>query len=503
MRYILAFFSLLLISCQSTGSHGHPHDEDGGHTVATEEKPTMEYTVWTEQTELFVEFPALVVGEISRFAAHFTIIKGHQPVREGSVTVSLIKDNKGIRHTVESPSSPGIFGPSLQPKEVGLYQLVFELTTPDYSDRIILKDIPVFSSVEEADKVLGSNDENGDAITFLKEQAWKIDFQTVQVVEKEIYQTILTSGVWKATPLDYQTVVAPAAGRVFFTSGVLTEGIAVRKGQVLMTISSAGFTTNNLNAEIQKARADYEQAKSEYDRKKELYSSKIISKAELEQVEQKYQVAKTNLETLSNGFIDGGNEIAAPMNGFIRSIRIENGGFANQGDALVTVGSNINTVLEVHVSPSNSADLKNIQNIWYQPNVGKWSSLDDTGGKILSIDKVVETDQPFVSVFANVNESVDMPVGSFTEVQLAVGSSSEGPVIPVSCLMEDYGNYSVIVQLSGEKFERRNVTLGKRNGNEVEIITGLIDGEVVVSEGAFQVKMASMSGQAPAHGHAH
>ena len=503
MRYIIVMLSLLVFSCQSTEDHGHPHDEEGGHSHASEEKPTVDFTIWTDQTELFVEFPALVVGETSRFAAHFTVLNGHQPVREGSVTVSLIKGEKGIRHKVEAPSSQGIFTPSLQPKEAGVYQLVFELKTPAYSDRIVLNDIHVFASIEEAEKALGGEEENGNAITFLKEQAWKMEFQTAPVLKKEVFQTIPTSGVWKVAPSDYQTLVAPSTGRVSFSSGVLTEGSGVKIGQVLMTISSAGLTTNNLSAEIQKAKADYEQAKSEYERKMELYESKIVPKAEFEQVEQKYLVAKTNYETLSSGYSAGGKQITAPMDGFIKSIQAVNGGFANQGDALVTVTSHKISLLEVQVSPKYSAELQNIGNIWYQPKQGTWSSLNEKGGKILSIGKEVEADQPLISVYAEVNEGVEMPEGSFTEAQLAVGNAIENLVVPVSCLIEDYGNYSVIVQLSGESFERRNVTLGKRNGSEVEIMNGLAEGEVVVTKGAYQVKMASMSGQAPAHGHAH
>jgi len=503
MRYLIAMLSLLVFSCQSTEDHGHPHDENGGHSHASEEKPTVDYTVWTDQTELFVEFPALVVGETSRFAAHFTVLNEHQPVREGSVTVSLIEGDKGIRHTVDAPSSPGIFGPSLQPKEAGVYQLVFELKTPAYSDRIVLNNIPVFASLYEVKKALGGGGENGNAITFLKEQAWKMEFQTAPVLKKQVFQTIPTSGVWKVAPSDYQTLVAPASGRVSFSPGILTEGSAVKKGQVLMTISSAGLTSNNLSAEIQKAKAEFEQVKSEYERKKELYNSKIVPKAEFEQVEEKYQVAKTNYETLSSGYSAGGKQVKAPMNGFIKSIQGVNGGFANQGDALVTVTSHKSSLLEVQVSPKYSTELQNIQNIMYQPKQGTWSSIKEKGGKVLSVGKEVEADQPLISVYAEVNEGVEMPEGSFTEVQLAVGKSTESVVVPTSCLMEDYGNYSVIVQLSGESFERRNVILGKRNGSEVEIIKGLADGEVVVTKGAYQVKMASMSGQAPAHGHAH
>lgn len=503
MRYIIVLLSLMVFSCQSMEDHGHSHDEEGGHSNTSDGKPSVDFTVWTDQTELFVEFPALVVGETSRFAAHFTVLDGHQPVREGSVTVSLIKGDKGIRHLVDSPSSPGIFGPSLQPKETGIYQLVFELKTALYSDRIVLNDIPVFATVAEAEKALGDEEENGNAITFLKEQAWKMEFQTAPVLNKEVYQMIPTSGVWKVAPADYQTLVAPSNGRVIFSSGVLTEGSPVKKGQVLMTVSSAGLTSNNLNAEIQKAKADYEQSKSEYNRKKELYESKIVPKAEFEQVQQKYLVAKTNYETLSSGYSAGGKQIIAPMNGFIKSIQALNGGFANQGDALVTVTSHKSSLLEVQVSPNFSTELQNIRNIWYQPKAGTWSSLNDKGGKILSVGKEVEPNQPLISVFAEVNDVVEMPEGSFTEAQLAVGTATESLVVPVSCLMEDYGNYSVIVQLSGESFERRNVTLGKRNGSEVEIVKGLLIGEVVVTKGAYHVKMASMSGQAPAHGHAH
>jgi len=492
-----------VFSCQSTEDHGHSHEEEGGHSHASDGKPSVDYTVWTEQTELFVEFPVLVVGETSRFAAHFTVLNGHQPVREGSVTVSLISGDKGIRHSVNAPSSPGIFGPSLQPKEAGVYQIVFDLKTPAYADRIVLNDIPVFATAEEAVKALGTEDESGNAITFLKEQAWKMEFQTAPVLKKQVYQTIPTSGVWKVAPSDYQTLVAPAIGRVSFSSDVLTAGSAVKKGQVLMTISSAGLTSNNLSAEIQKAKADYEQAKSEYERKKELFDSKIVAKAEFEQVEQKYLVAKTNYETLSSGYSSGGKQITAPMNGFIKSIQAVNGGFANQGDALVTVTSHKSSLLEVLVSPKYSAELQNIKNIWYQPKAGSWSNLNEKGGKVISVGKEVEPDQPLIAVYAEVNEGVEMPEGSFTEAQLAVGTAIESLVVPVSCLMEDYGNYSVIVQLSGESFERRNVTLGKRNGSEVEIVKGLSDGEVVVTKGAYQVKMASMSGQAPAHGHAH
>lgn len=502
MRYLIMLLVLIFASCQPAEKEGHAHAADGSHVTDGEEIPTVVTTIWTDKTELFVEYPALIVGNISRFAAHFTVLDRHQPVREGSVTVSLIKGEKGVRHAVDAPSSPGIFKPSLQPKEAGVYQLIFDLKTGSMTDRIVMNDAQVYASMEEAIAALGSEEE-GNAISFLKEQAWKIEFQTSAVQEKEIYQTIHTSGAWKVAPSDYQTLVATSSGRVDFKLKNLTEGIEVRKGQVIMTVNSAGLTSNNLNAEIQKAKAGLEQAKSEYERKKQLYNSKIVPKAEFEQVEQKYQIAKANYETLSAGYTSGGKQIIVPFDGYIKSFKASNGGFVDQGAPLVTVTSHKSSLLEAQVSPSYAALLKDLHDIWYQPKTGIWSSLNQKGGEILSVGKEVEADKPLLSILVQINEGVEMPEGSFTEVQLAVGTPIKTRVIPETALLEDYGNYSVIVQLGGESFERRDIAIGKRNGNEVEILKGLNQGEVVVTKGAYQVKMASMSGAVPAHGHAH
>jgi len=500
MRYIIILIAVFLASCQLEEDQSHAHDAAGGHINEGIEIPTVAATIWTDKMELFVEFPALIVGNTSRFAAHFTQLEKHQPVREGTVTVSLIKGINGIRHTVEVPSSPGLFTPSLQPKAAGVYQLVFDIKTPTLTDRIVINDVRVFASIEGAKKVLG-DEEDGGAIAFLKEQAWKIEFQTAPVVKGEIYNVIRTSGVWKVSQSDHKTLVATTNGTVAFKSGNLTKGSKVKKGQVLMTISSEGLTANNLSAEIRKAKADFEQARLEYERKKQLYESRIVAKAEFEQVELKYQVSKSTYETLSAGYSANGKQVVVPFDGYIKSLSIGNGAFVEQGAALLMITNHHSSLLEVQVSPSYAAQLNNIYDLWYQPKAGIWSSLNKTGGIILSIGKEVKSDKPLLPVFAEVNDLVEMPEGSFTEVQVAFGNPVKVLTIPESALLEDYGNYSVIVQLSGENFERRPIVIGKRNGSAVEIIDGLKVGEVVVTKGAYQVKMASMSGQVPAHAH--
>lgn len=501
--FTIIFISLLgLISCKHKGDLGQANNPKGSTPTSDVEIPRLDYTMWTDNTELFVEFPALVVGKTSRFAAHFTILNKHQPVREGAVTVSLIKDGKGIRNTVDSPSSPGIFSPVIQPKEAGVYQLVFDIKTPNYTDNIVIRNVQVFANINEAIETLGISEDDG-SISFLKEQAWKIDFQTALVINSEIYEIINTSGVWKPSAGSTKSLVANVNGVVNFAVNNLTEGAKVKRSQLLINLSSKGMSSNNLNTEIANAKANYEQVKSEFERKRELFESKIVPKSEFEKIGRNFLVAKSNYETLSSGVSELGKEIRAPFDGYIKSISVSNGDYVEQGKQLVSIGTQQSLVLETQVAPNYGLTRDNIKEIWYLTKDGEWSAISASGGSVLSISKDVELEKPFISVYAEVNEKIYMPKGSVTEVQIAMGNGNLTATIPEKALLEDYGSFSVIVQLSGESFERRPVKIGKRNGENVEILQGLDLGEVVVTIGAYQVKMASMSGSTPAHGHEH
>lgn len=499
-KYVIVVLAFMAIACKQNNEDNHAHNPDGSHVG--EEIPRVDYTIWTNQTELFVEFPVLIVGQPSKFAAHFTVMDKHQPVREGSVTVSLIKGEKGIRATAESPSSPGIFSPIIQPKEIGIHQLVFDLSTPQYKDKIVIKDVMVYANLEEANNAIGDIGEDG-SISFLKEQVWKIDFQTAPVIKGEIYDVIKTSGVWQPAQGSVKTMVATANGTVNFATTNLTEGTEVKQGQLLMNVSSQGLASNNLSAEIAKAKANYDQATSEYNRKKELYESKIIPKSEFEKVESNYAIAKSQYQSLASGVSGGSKQIRAPFNGFIRSVNVANGDYAEQGTVLISIATEQSKVLKSQIAPTYGLTMQNIKNVWYQTEIGNWKSILDSEGEILSISKDVERDSPLISVYAKVNDAITLPDGSLTQVQIAMGNGEQGTLVPESALLEDYGNYSVMVQLSGESFERRPISIGQRNGKNVEALKGLQVGDVVVTTGAYQVKMASMSGSTPAHGHEH
>jgi membrane fusion protein, heavy metal efflux system len=513
--YILSAFLLLvsLAGCRhsegdqehlhaSGGEHAHGSESEGDHGHAHGPEIRLDTTIWTDKTELFVEFPPLVVGQASDFAAHYTVLKGYKPVTKGKLTVSLIKGKKGIRTVTDAPSSPGIFTPVLQPKEAGLHTLIFDLNSPQVSERLVLPNIKVYANEQQAQEDFTPQEE-GKYISFLKEQAWKMEFATAPVRKDTVYEVISTSGSWVSVPQNERMVNAQAEGIVVYPK-LLAEGMPVRKGEVLMSITGSGMVGKNFETQLSIAHAAFKQAQAEYERNKELYDKEVIAKSEWEEVQMHYQIAKAEYEALVKDYTRSGKQIKAPQSGFVKELYVRNGDFVSAGKPLITVGDNQEMMLEVEVSPRYKQKLPFIQELAFTDLSSQWQHIKKANEKLVSIGNALEPGKHhLIPVFFRLNAVEDLMEGSMSEVRLSVGHGESGLLVPKEALLEDFGKYSVIVQHNGESYEQRNVRIGRSNGKEVEILEGLSEGERVVTKGVYQVKMASMSGQVPGHGHAH
>ncbi|MBA2539049.1 MAG: efflux RND transporter periplasmic adaptor subunit, partial [Deltaproteobacteria bacterium] len=86
---------------------------------------------------------------------------------------------------------------------------------------------------------------------------------------------------------------------------------------------------------------------------------------------------------------------------------------------------------------------------------------------------------------------------------IATGTPRKALAIPEVAIVEDGGRSVAYVMVEGEAFERRPLRLGIRSNGWIEVREGVAVGERVVTKGAYEIKLASASGAAPAHGHAH
>ena len=73
-----AIATFVVVGCSQGGSDSRA--ADGG-------LEPVSVTVFTDEVELFMEYPRLIRGHEARFLAHVTVLATGQPVRSGSVTL--------------------------------------------------------------------------------------------------------------------------------------------------------------------------------------------------------------------------------------------------------------------------------------------------------------------------------------------------------------------------------------------------------------------------------
>ena len=494
---IILFIASLAISCQRGGAS----DEDG-HAHA-EESPSLAYTLYSERTELFVEFKPLVVGQLSTFAAHFTKLgENFEAINEGSVTLSLVVDEKGIRQTSEQPASPGIFRLALKPVAAGTGKLIFDIKTKAYTDRIVIDSVTVFADEATAKNNIVPGSLDGE-IVFLKEQAWKIEFANEEVKPQTFHEVIQASGELSARPSDEQVVTARSNGVVHWNDRA-TPGTSVKQGQQLFLLASGNVAQGNVESQYREAKANFEKAEADLKRVEPLLDDKIISQKDYLEIKNRYDQARIQFDIISRNYTQGGQAIRSPMTGFIKQISVRSGEYVEAGEPLAIITKDLSLQLQADVPVRFAAQLPSIAEANFRTlhddSVYNTRELD---GRVVSYGKALTANTSVLPIYFSFTNDGTLIPGESVEVYLKSQPIENAIVVPESALIEEQGNYYVYIQVAGESFQKREVKIGADDGTSVQIISGLSPGERVVTKGAYLIKLASQSGSVPAHGHEH
>lgn len=464
----------------------------------------LAYTLYTDHTELFVEFKPLVVGSTSNFAAHFTILgENFKALTDAKVTVSFIVGDNGIKNSVSAPSSPGIFRLALNPKTAGTGTLVFDIVTKDYTDKITIENLVVYPDEKTALVKQPERAESGD-VSYLKEQAWKVEFANMAVTKQNFNAVIKTSGQLLSAPGDEMIVTAKASGVVVFSGKNTIVGSAVTTGNSLFTITGADMTEGNIDASVKDAKANYLKAKTDYERSKLLVADKIVSERDHQQVKLQFDNAQMAYNTVAKNYTSKGQNVFSPISGFVKNVLVTGGQFVSSGTPLATISKNKNLLLQANVSQNNFGILSSIRSANFKtPQNDVVFNTASLNGKIVSYGKSASASTPFIPITFQIDNTGDFIPGSIVEVYLKSTSIPDALVIPTSSLIEEQGLFYVYVQTGGESFQKREVKLGASDGINIQVLSGITEGDRVVVKGGYQIKLSSASGALPAHGHEH
>lgn len=349
-------------------------------------------------------------------------------------------------------------------------------------------------------KQSNSSESHSDEIILPKAKAEAAGVKVNTIQPAPFQQVIKTSGQVLAAQGDESMAVATVAGVVSFR-GKVTEGMSISQGAPLVTISSHNIADGD---PVQRARIAYEVSKKEYERMKALVKNKIVSDKDFAQAEQSYENARISYEALSKNHSASGQNVTAPIGGYVKSILVKEGDYVNIGQPLVSVTQNRRLFLRAEVSEKYYQYLRTVHSANFRtPYNNEVYELKSLNGRLLSFGKSSGDGSFYVPVTFEFDNKGEVIPGSFVEVYLL--SSPHGDVIslPRTALTEEQGVFFVYLQLDEEGYKKQEVTLGADNGKSVQILTGVRSGDRVVTEGAYQVRLASASNAIPAHSHEH
>ena len=174
------------------------------------------------------------------------------------------------------------------------------------------------------------------------------------------------------------------------------------------------------------------------------------------------------------------------------------------GQPLVSVTQNRRLFLRAEVSEKYYPYLRTISSANFQtPYNNKVYELQALNGKLLSFGKTAGDNSFYVPVTFEFDNKGEVIPGSFVEVFLLSSPMENVIFLPRTALTEEQGSYFVYLQLDEEGYRKQEVTVGADNGKNVQILSGVKAGDRVVTEGAYQVRLASASNAIPAHSHEH
>ncbi len=506
--------TLLLGGCGDHTAATHAAHDDAAEHGHDHGAGTEKLTHFTAHTELFVEFPPLVVGETSAFAAHLTTLADFRALTAGNVTVRLGGDDQPEEtFSVAGPSQPGIFRPVAIPKYSGMRELSIEVTTPQFSVTHLLGPVTVFPDRHSAEAEAVADDDAG--IGFTKEQQWKVDFATAEAVVRPVRTALRATGTLRAAPDGEALLTAPAAGQVRAAGGFPALGQAVRKGEVLAYLlprlgGEADLAT--LQTAAGRARVENTLAEQELARMEGLYRDEAVPEKRLLAARAAAELARAELAAAQQrlgqyGGGGGGIPLRAPLAGTLADVRVSAGAYAQEGALLFHIVDRRKLWLELRVAEADAAGLGVPGGASFRAG-GMERGIDivaGDNGRLVAVGGVVDAVTRTVPVVFEFTppSGVNLPIGMAVQAQVFVGAGHEAVAIPASSVLDESGVAVVYVQSGGESFERRMVRLGARDGDWVEVVDGLSAGQRVVSRGAYLVKLAEANTGAIGHGHAH
>ncbi len=275
----------------------------------------------------------------------------------------------------------------------------------------------------------------------------------------------------------------------------------VKTGQELITLQSE--EVGIAKSDFYKASADYELVKVNCERAKRLYDRGVGSQKDYLSCEAEFKVAEASLNAAEKklhvlGFTEAQVQtiaethqinpiitLFAPINGKILEYKVVLGAMVDQSTEILTILNPEVLVVDAEIYEKDIAKIRIGQNVEISVPAYPREKFE---GKVSYISDVLTEETRTITVRVEVeNKEYKLKPGMFADVTIYLNHQSEALVLPSEAILDEKGESLVFLEISN-KYIPVIVELGTREGNFIEIVKGIREGDIVVTKGNYQLK---------------
>ena len=294
------------------------------------------------------------------------------------------------------------------------------------------------------------------------------------VVVKQVFvEDVPQYGVYTSTvqPFVKNNIAPQTSGRI--TEINVETGDYVTAGQVLAEMDDVNLL---------QARLKMVNDSTEFSRLSGLYEAGGLSKSDLDAMELSYNVSRSSYENLLENTI-----LTSPVDGVISARNYDRGDMFSLGQPIYTVEQIVPVKLLVGISETDYTKVHRGDKVEVTADAFPGRTFDGEINRIYpTIDPATHT---FTVEIIVPNRDRVLRPGMFTRVKVLF-AVNRSVVVPDAAIVKQTGSgerFIYVLNPADSTVTYQNVDLGVRMDTEYEVLSGLKDGDMIVTEGQIRL----------------
>lgn len=355
---------------------------------------------------------------------------------------------------------------------------------------IPLKGIYNTSAHEGHDEAGGKSGAVSSAFLVEKETQFLFNIHTQKLEPADYNTSTVFFGTVTAAPEGKAVIQSPQTGKI--VSLKVKPGQEVSRGHVVAVIEQQVDAGTQISILSQKNSidAEYNAAKAQYERLKKIED--IAAKKDITEAKARYESAADNKRLFeTNTSNNSGNSklisLTAPVSGVTGSFNYAIGAVVSAGETLFEI-TNLNRVyVETQVFANDVANLNSAKK--FTASVSESDNVEYDLKIVSTAQSVNSGNQSQKVVFEVINPKGQFKIGANVQVRSMSGNIIRQLIIPNEAITEVNGRPVVFIKDKAEQYSISFILKGENNNQYSIIRRGAEEGERVVVNNVYQMKM--------------